>query len=293
VLIFSENVEFVAGGQIRIINDNNDAAGAITGKTGYYGEALANSFTFVIPEGFSGSTLTTELGSLRLSDKQLIINPSRDLDFANNYHIEISGNALRGKTSGQNFVGISNATDLNFSTVTPSQDKDVTKRDAAGGLSQKFTTNGELVPSFVWKDTEAWPSGGKEAIALEVNLGGSSIALLIGDQNANAATVSDTNIGVRNFHLKLASFGVDDLLYVDDLGRNEDAKNALDRIFDIQRSDNPDLLNTTDFDFDAATQDFRGGRLTIVGQGFIDLSEWITILGGPAAMPLGTPILFA
>ena len=149
------------------------------------------------------------------------------------------------------------------------------------------------MPSFVWKDTEAWPTGGKTASALEINLGGSgsSIALVIGDQNASAATANATNISTREFHLKLSGFGPNDLIYVDDLGRHEDATYALDRIFDTQRTDNPDEVSA-DFGFDQASP-LAGGLLTIVDQSFGDLPAWITLLGGAEAMPLGTPILFA
>ena len=290
VLTFSEEMAFVGGGEIRVVNDANGS-----GKTGYYGESVVNTLTYV-PTSTEASQKLSQ-GSISISGNKLIINPSRDLDFSNNYHIEISGATLRGKTSGLNFAGISNTTDLNFSTVTPSQDKDVTKLDQAGGLSQKFDSQGALVSSFVWKDSDSWPSAGKTQQLPEIiDLGSRSIALVIGDHNSAVATETTTNVATRNFHLQLVGFGVDDVVYVDDLGRNEDATYALKRIFtsSVLTDNQVDLIApfSSDFDFNAASS-YAGGRLTIADQNFGSLDDWITLLGTTASnFPLGAPIVF-
>ncbi|WP_299930675.1 Ig-like domain-containing protein, partial [uncultured Pelagimonas sp.] len=64
-------------------------------------------------------TITVPSGAVSASGMQVTINPTGTFETATRYHIEVSSTAITD-TSGNAYVGISNAQDFNFSTVLPS-----------------------------------------------------------------------------------------------------------------------------------------------------------------------------
>jgi hypothetical protein len=280
VLSFSEEIEFVSGGEIRVVNDANGA-----GKLGYYGENLTNTLTYVIPSSANVHNLAQ--GSVSISGNKLIINPSRDLDFSNNYHIEISGAALRGKVSELNFAGISNATDLNFSTVTPSAAKNLSDTQ---GLSQTMSSSGNLENSFYWFDIDGWGTRSSSS-GVAVDLSGKKVALIAPDKLAAPSelvpdgnggySVAQANVSTGNFNLAVSDFGSDDLFYVDDLGRNptENFAQTTELIFAIQRNTSTSTNSTAIF-FDPIDSTVLGGQVTFIGQQFQTPEQWKALFDG-------------
>jgi hypothetical protein len=261
----------------------NDANGA--GKLGYYGENVTNTLTYVIPSSANVHNLAQ--GSVSISGNKLIINPSRDLDFSNNYHIEISGVAVRGKVSGLNFAGISNATDLNFSTVTPS-----TATDLSGtqGLSQTMSSSGDLTNSFLWFDIDGRGTR-SSSTGVAVDLSGKKVALITPDKLATPSelvpdgtggySVAQANVSTGNFNLAVSAFGSDDLFYVDDLGRNptENFAQTTELIFAIQRNTTGGTSPATTIFFDPIDGSL-GGQVTFIGQQFQTPEQWKALFDG-------------
>ena len=259
VLEFSEAVTAVAGKAIRIVNDANGGT-----KLGYTGESTTNTLVLDVTDP-----------RVTISGTKITINPGRDLDLSNNYHIEIDAGAFVGVTSQQGNAAVSDATTLNFSTVTPDTDRSIT---STTGLSQIMQADGTLADSFIWKDMEGWP-GGKTGSQTTLDLSGRSIALVTADLLAAPATLDPaaTNVETGNFNLALQNFGANDLIYMDDLGRNTDTlSQTLELIFGIQvTSDGTD----TNFNFDPATNK-DGGNIDIRAQVFATPEEWQQIHNG-------------
>jgi hypothetical protein len=264
VLLASETVTGVAGKFIRIVNDANSAQ-----KSGLYGESSQNSFT-----------LETTDSRVSISGNKITINLERDLDFSNNYHVEIDAGAFRG-VAGLLSAAVTDPTALNFSTVTPGVDRLI---DSTQGLSETMLADGSLAESFVWKDIEGWPSG-KTGEPATLDLSNKKIALVTADLLAAPSFLDSsgeggslTNIETGNFNLRLDSFGNDDLLYVDDLGRNnEDPAVALQLIFAIQFESSG---GNSGFNFDAAPGK-DGGAIEVMGQSFLNPVEWQGLIESP------------
>jgi len=259
VLTASESV-IVGSGNIRIINDANS-----TDKAGLYGEAVTNSFTISVNDSsrvsINGNTIT--------------VNLDRDLDFANNYHIEVDAGAFVGLTSQLGNAAIGDATGIEFSTVTPGTDKTL---DTTQGLSVMMHSDGTLANSQVWKDIEGWPAG-KTGSQATLDMTKGAIALVTADLLIDPSVFVEgdaaTKVETGNFNLALQDFGNDDLIYMDDLGRNnENGSQTTELVFSIQAT--TDGANTN-FNFDpAANKD--GGNIDITAQTFTSLQEWQTLL---------------
>jgi hypothetical protein len=195
---FSEAVTGVAGKTITIVND----AGV-----GIHGENVTNTLTID-----AGDT-----NKVAIVGNKVILNPAYDLDFGNNYHIEIEAGAFIGQGSGQGNAAITDNTVLNFSTVTP----DATT--TAGNLSQKFDDTGALVNSYRYIDLEDRSS--PIAAPAQLNAGGNDYAYVATDYSSYVPPASgpgDTGIATDDFFVRLYNFGLGDLLYVDTHGNNTD-----------------------------------------------------------------------
>jgi hypothetical protein len=213
-----------------------------------------------------------------IQGSRVTINPDRDLDFSNNYEIEIDAGVFKGAVSGIDSVAVTGESAVIFSTVTPSTDRNV---NTTVGESQIMLFDGKLAASLVWKDVEGWP-GGKTGVSDLINLSDQTIALLMADfmpapSSLGTEGLAATNVESGNFHLEINGFGTDDLLYMDDLGRGKD--NTTDTeilIFAIQASVEGGAGSGSDgikFNFDpAAGKD--GGVLVIKNQTF-GLTEWL------------------
>jgi hypothetical protein len=154
--------------------------------------------------------------------------------------------------------------------------------------------DGSLADSLIWKDIEGWPAG-KSGAQAPVDLLGKRIALVTADLLPEPGLLvigqAATNVTTGNFNLRLVNFGSDDLIYMDDLGRNNPAESASDTvelIFAIQvTTDGTD----TNFNFDPGVIGFEakdGGNIDIAAQSFATVDEWKTLLQTSAQ-----PFMFA
>jgi hypothetical protein len=251
VLEFSEAVTAVAGKTIKIVNDANSGT-----KLGFAGESLTNTFVLDVTDP-----------NVIISGSKITINLGRDLDLSNNYHVKIDAGAFFGVTSQLASLGVSDATTLNFSTVTPDTDKLIT---STTGLSQIVQADGSLADSFIWKNVEGWP-GGETSSQNTLDLSGHAIALVTADLLAATSTLSPAaaNVATANFNLALQNFGANDLIYMDDLGRNtENSSQTLNLIFGIQVTSDG---TKTNFNFAPSK---NGGNIDILGQAFTTPEEW-------------------
>ena len=142
-------------------------------------------------------------------------------------------------------------------------------------------------------DVDNWGSKGNQT-AIALDLSNKKIALVTPDKLAQASelilapggtdySVAQARVSTGNFNLALSNFGADDLLYVDDLGRQppENFAQTMQLIFNIQRSDSTQNNNTTFF-FDPIDGSL-GGQILIVGQNFATIEEWTRELSGSQA----------
>ena len=260
VLECSENVSAIAGKYIRIVNDVNT-----TDKNGLNQENVINSFVLDVTDP-----------RISIVGNKIIINLDKDLDFSNNYHVEIDSGAFKGNESQILNQAINDSTIINFATVSPSIDKDVT---TLNGLSQIMETNGSLIDSLVWKDVEGW--GSKTGSQSLVDMSKGNVGLVTSDLDSiqavydlNNPKINATNVQTGNFNLGLNNFGSNDLIYLDDMGRNNDISQTLELVFAIQRTSN--AINTN-FNFDPANLK-DGGNIDILNQSFSTVDEWKTLL---------------
>jgi len=159
VLNFSANVTAAAGKFIHIIND---------GGTGFHGESTVNTLNILV----------TDTTQVTIVNGKVTINPTADLDLANNYHITIDAGAFTASAGGAAMAAYDGTSTLNFSTVTPG-----TSALANAAASQVMNADGTLGSGHLWLDIEGIgsPSAGSgTALDLAVN----NYALVAKDYNA-------------------------------------------------------------------------------------------------------------
>jgi len=201
VLTFSEGVNPVAGKFIKIVNDANG-----TGAAGFRGEAATN--TLQIDATSSQITFSTD-------KRTVVINPTADLDLANNYHIEFDAGAFVGVTSLQGVAAYNGATTLNFSTVTPKTPMSSSAPSADdGAASQSMGDSGSLTAGRFWLDVEGLGTATTKA---SIDLSGKSVALVAKDYDPGGPDPIGGYDGIRTGDIALAvvGFSKDDLLYFD------------------------------------------------------------------------------
>ena len=116
-------------------------------------------------------------------------------------------------------------------------------------------------------------------VSVSVTSASVKVALVTADMLAETVQYADgiNNVTTGNFNLALSNFGADDLIYMDDLGRNnENSALTTELIFAIQATS--DGVNTN-LNFDPATGK-DGGNLDILGRDFATVFDWQQLLGG-------------
>ena len=201
VLNFSANVSAATGKYIHIVNDANSVTG-VTGA-GFHGESTVNTLDILVTD----STQVTIAGG------KVTINPTADLDLANNYHITIDAGAFTASSSGAAMAAYDGTTTLNFSTVTPG-----TSALANAAASQVMNTDGTLGSGHLWLDIEG--IGSPSAIAGTepmLDLSSGNYALAAKDYDAAGPIDATGYDGVKtgDFYVGLDNFGAGDLLYID------------------------------------------------------------------------------
>ena len=199
VLNFSANVSAAAGKYIHIVNDANSVTGA-----GFRGESTVNTLDILVTD----STQVTIAGG------KVTINPTADLDLANNYHITIDAGAFTASASGAAMAAYDGTTTLNFSTVTPG-----TTALANAAASQVMNADGTLGSGHLWLDIEGIGSPSASA-GTALDLSANSYALMAKDYDTAGGSAGLGYDGVKtaDFYVAANNFGANDLLYIDNQG---------------------------------------------------------------------------
>ena len=229
VITVSQAVTAVPGKFIRIVND---------GGPGHNGEATVN-------------TQQIDAKDVTIVNNTIQINPQFDLDFANNYHVEIDAGAF--KASGVDSVAVNDSTTLNFTTVTPSA-------GATAAPSVKMAGSDAMVASLGWWEAEGngTPPPGQPVTR---DFSGGDFALVATDLGASGIATDD-------FYIKADNFGVGDRLYFDNRGSNASVRQS-------------DFDNGMIVDLgEAPTQVVSGASGTATGQGGGQID--VNLAGSPA-----------
>ncbi|MBM3408756.1 MAG: hypothetical protein FJY25_15795, partial [Betaproteobacteria bacterium] len=204
VLRFSEGVNPVAQKFIRIVNDPNTTA---TAANGFRGETATN--TIQIEATSSQVTFSAD-------KKTVIINPTADLDLANNFHVEMDAGAFVGVASLQGVPVLSDPAVINFSTVVPKSATNPSQPAATdGAASQIMASDGTLAASRLWLDIENLGSPSAQN-KVPLNVGASSVAMVAKDYDPTGPTAGGYDgIKTGDIFLAVTGFSADDLLYID------------------------------------------------------------------------------
>ena len=210
VMSATENVTAVAGKFIRIVND---------GGAGYLGESTTHTQIIEVTDP-----------QVTISGSKITINPTWDLDLANNYHIEIDDGAfVNGSNMGS--VAISDSTTINFSTVSPFMATIATAATATTSAvaSQKMVAGTDaMVSSGSWFSVMGATSGiGDTSVAAAgatFNLAGGNYVILGGKDTSQTPTdINQSESGISlpfTTWVQLDNFGLNDSIYIDDQFNN-------------------------------------------------------------------------
>ncbi|WP_145985316.1 putative Ig domain-containing protein [Altererythrobacter sp. B11] len=203
----SENVHLTSVDgvyEISVSNDANTAAKA--GYSGTIGETINNTQTLIVTVSGGVATATWNGSTVNLADvltisgNKAIINPVYDLDFSNNYHVEIDAGLFVGDTSG---LGNASYTSGAFATVTPGASL------ATAAASVMMNDSGTSVGSHNWVGIDGIGNTAVSAPTSLGSLGSSNIALVATDRQPG------DGIGTWDFWARATNFGADDLVYLD------------------------------------------------------------------------------
>lgn len=267
-LKFSGSIQAQPGKAIRIVNDG----GSDSNKAGFRGETEDNSMTIQV----------TDASQVTIVDNVLTINPARDLDLANSYHIEIDGGAFKG-ANGLPSPPISSPSRLNFETVRPGVAVLNPSAPAeSGSPSMRMTNHGQLTASQRWLDIESLGStSGSNAVTVSLAMGSYALAFRDYADKAPSGEQGFDGVQVRGFWVSATDFGADDLIYIDNQG---DQPNDLAQSYILNTGNAPSRVQ-----FAADTNAPAGNSLagwidvTLVGSmgGFSSVFAWGQKLGLP------------
>jgi uncharacterized repeat protein (TIGR02059 family) len=190
VLNYSESVTAVAGKYIHIVND---------GGTGFRGESTVNTLDILV----------TDASQVSISGGRVTLNPTADLDLANNYHITIDAGAFRGASSNQVSAAYNGT---NFSTVTPG-----TTALANAAASRVMNTDGTLGNGHLWLDIEGIGSPSASA-GTALDLSANNYTLVAKDYEAAGGSPGNDGVKTGDFYVAANNFGAGDVVYIDNQG---------------------------------------------------------------------------
>jgi len=223
VLDVGETVTAVAGKKITITD--------LGTHTNFHNEATTNSYelTFRLDgsvdiahgtDAVINSTTAVKISGTG-ADTRIVIDLPHDLDFSSNYSLAVETGAFLGSTTGQASVAFTTA---QFSTVAPDATHVLLPVSSTSGASQSLSDAGVLQSSYTWLDMDGW--GSKLGATTSINLSSvanNKYAFVTPDYVTDEAAVdlSASGLGVGNINLTMTGFGANNLVYFDDLGRNE------------------------------------------------------------------------
>jgi len=195
VLNYSANISAVAGKYIHIVND---------GGTGFHGESTVNTLNILV----------TDTTQVSIVGGKVTLNPTADLDLANNYHITIDAGAFTITSTGVALPAYDGTSALHFSTVTPG-----TTALVNAVASHIMNADGTLGSGHLWLDIEGIGSPSASA-GTALDLSANSYALVAKDYDAAGGSTLTGYDGVKtaDFYVAANNFGNTDLLYIDNQG---------------------------------------------------------------------------
>ncbi|MEI7680303.1 MAG: Ig-like domain-containing protein [Betaproteobacteria bacterium] len=195
VLNYSANVSVVTGKYIHIVND---------GGTGFHGESTVNTLNILV----------TDTAQVSIVGGKVTLNPTADLDLANNYHITIDAGAFTITSTGVALPAYDGTSALHFSTVTPG-----TTALVNAVASHIMNADGTLGSGHLWLDIEGIGSPSASAGTV-LDLSANSYALVAKDYDAAGGSTLTGYDGVKtaDFYVAANNFGNTDLLYIDNQG---------------------------------------------------------------------------
>ncbi|MGY0197531.1 Ig-like domain-containing protein [Leptothrix sp. BB-4] len=194
----------VAGLKIRLVDDGGNASDG----QAYGLEATTHTQVFDV----AGSNVS-------LSGGRVTVTPTKHLDLASRYHIELDDGAFVDRSSGLASTGWSDASVLNFETVRPAA-------TASAAASWRMGDDGTRHASHAWIDLSGQGDSWSNRV-VTIQADGGARAYVCADQAREPAwsALGFDGIGTGNFNVRISQFGADDLLYIDDQGHGEDFNN--------------------------------------------------------------------
>ena len=196
---------------IKIVNGANTSGKA--GYSGSLGEAIDNTQTLIVTVSNGQLSASWNGASVNIADvltisgTKLIINPHFDLDFSNNYYVEIDAGLFVSATSGLgNAALISGAS---FSTVTPNTSGTGAALISGAAASQIMGADGSLSASHKWVGIDGVGNTAVSAATSIGSLAADGFALVVTDRDASGV------IGTWDFWIRATDFGANDLVYLD------------------------------------------------------------------------------
>ena len=193
VLNYRESVTAMSGKYIHIVND---------GGTGFRGENTTNTLDILV----------TDTTQVSIVAGRVTLNPTADLDLANNYHITIDAGAFTGGSSRQTSAAYDGPSTLHFSTVTPG-----TSTLANAAASQVINADGTLSSGHLWLDIEGIGSPSASS-GTALDLAANHYALVAKDYSSAGGADGYDGVTTGDFYVATSNFGAGDLIYVDNQG---------------------------------------------------------------------------
>lgn len=211
VLQSTEDVNWTPGGTYTFTIANQANAGT---KTGFKpiasatAEATKNDQTITVVVDALGNVTSSTGGTVEIDHVHQIIllDPTFDLDFSNNYTLDVSLGAFTGVGTHQTSVAFS---PVSFSTVS---------LGSTLASSQKMSEiNGGLVPSYNWVSAnQSDPNSQIKGI----DVGSDSVAVVLGLNPNGSDGQGGGFFNAFNGFVSLQGFTANDLIYVDNMGNN-------------------------------------------------------------------------
>ena len=171
------------------------------GGTGFHGESTVNTLNILV----------TDTTQVSIAGGKVTLNPSTDLDLANNYHITIDAGAFTTTATGAALAVYDGTSTLHFSTVMPG-----TTALANAVASHIMNADGTLGSGHLWLDIEGIGSPSASS-GTALDLSANSYALVAKDYDAagGSAVLGYDGIKTADFYVAANNFGSSDLLYID------------------------------------------------------------------------------
>ena len=277
-LKFDSPVTALSTGHMSLINDANG-----NGKNGYFDEANANTIELFFGAGTTANGITTvqtfsdvdrtiASGTLTINDVtgMVTINPLRDLDLSNNYHLVVDADSFQKTSNGLKNAAIGADANLRFSTVTPGS-ATLSGDISAAASSSIWGADGQIVAnggnSWVSIEGIGTPNGPITIDASTLKPGSTTSDYIF--LMHNVSTYSNQSAVAETTGIKFTNFeGGTDILYIDYQGNTTLLPTGTEAIMDGYRAGSGEATGAI---VDIAASNNNEGRLSYLQ--FVGLTE--------------------